>query len=82
LAAEFAARLEAKVRAAVTERILREARAEDQIAAALAAIDRPDAADLKNGIEDLFADEPEAEWRDHIEVKANELSRTEPDSDE
>jgi hypothetical protein len=82
LAAEFAARLEAKVRAAVTERILREARAEDQIAAALAAIDRPDAADLKNGIEDLFADEPEAESRDHIEVKANELSRTEPDSDE
>jgi hypothetical protein len=82
LSAEFAARLEAKIRAAVTDRILREARADEQIAAALATIARPDAAELQTGIEGLFSDEPEAEWRDYIEVKANELSGTEPDADE
>jgi len=78
LTAELETRLEAKIRAAVTERILREARADERIAAVLAAIARPDAAALQAGIQQLFADEPEAEWRDHVETRANELSHTAP----
>src|SRR5262245_25696990 len=74
LTAELETRLEAKIRAAVTERILREARADEQIAAALASIARPDAAALKAAIQQLFADEPEGEWRDRIETTANKLS--------
>ena len=79
IAAELETQLEGKIRDAITERILREARVEDQIAAALAAIARPDAAELQAGIEDLFEREPEAEWRDHIETTADDLS---PNQDE
>jgi hypothetical protein len=64
---ELEERLDAEVRAAVTERILREAGFETQVTEALAAIERPTAAQLTAGIEELFADKPEAEWRDHIE---------------
>jgi hypothetical protein len=71
--------LRPKVRAIVTERILREPRVDGQVAAALAAIARPDAATLQAGIEDLFEDAPESEWRDHIEARASELSGAEPD---
>jgi len=74
LTAELDKRLEAKLNAAVSERILREARADEQIAAALAAIARPDAAALQAAIQQLFADEPEGEWRDRIETTANKLS--------
>jgi hypothetical protein len=74
IAAELETRLAAKVEAAITERILREARADEQIAEALAAIVRPDAATLRAGIQHLFEDEPEAEWRDHVETVTNELS--------
>jgi hypothetical protein len=75
-------RLAAKVSAAVTERILREARVDEQIAAALATIASPDAAALAAGIQQLFADDPQAEWRDLIETVAIELSGTDPDMDE
>ena len=64
---ELEERLDAEVRAAVTEHILREAGFETQVTEALAAIERPTAAQLTAGIEELFADKPEAEWRDHIE---------------
>ena len=74
LIAELESRLDAKVRADVTARILREARAEDQIAAALDAIARPDVAALKAGIEALSETEPEAEWRAHLESAANDLT--------
>jgi hypothetical protein len=47
LVTELEKRLEAKVRAAVTERILREAKFEGQVATALATIRRPNAVDLK-----------------------------------
>ena len=36
---------------------------------------------LQAGIQQLFADEPEAEWRAHIETTANELSHTAEDED-
>jgi hypothetical protein len=82
LSDELEYKLKQKVRDIVIERILREARADDQVAKALAAIPRPDAAELREGIEELFEDEPEAEWRDHIEAKVDELSGTEPDDDD
>ena len=59
IVAELETQLESRVRDAITERILREARVEDQIAAALAAITRPNAAELQAGIEDLFEREPD-----------------------
>jgi hypothetical protein len=64
---ELEERLDAEVRAAVTERILHEAGFETQVAEALAAIKRPTAAQLTAGIEAVFADKPDAEWREHIE---------------
>ena len=70
LEAELAERIEQKVRAAITERILREAGFEDQVAAAIAAIEKPDGAALAEGIKDLFKQEPDCEWRDHIETEA------------
>ena len=63
--------LDAKVRAAITERILREADLEAQVAAAVAAIDLPDGEVLARDIEQLFEQEPEREWRDHIEEVAD-----------
>jgi hypothetical protein len=74
LTAELEKRLDAKVRAAVTERILREAGFENQVAEALAAIERPTGVELSTGIEELFERDPEREWRDHIEETAEELS--------
>jgi hypothetical protein len=74
LAAELEKRLDAKVRAAVTERILREAGFENQVAEALAAIERPTGVELSAGIEELFEGDPEREWRDHVEETADELS--------
>src|SRR5262249_153566 len=65
---ELAGRIEAKIRTAITERILREAALDDQVAAAIAAIEKQDAATLEQGIRRLFKREPNREWRDHIEV--------------
>ena len=52
----------------ITERILREAELDDQVAAAIAAIKTPDGAKLARDIAKLFKREPDAEWRDHIEA--------------
>ena len=46
--------------AAITERILREARLEDQVATAIAAFKPPSGAKLAKGIKDLFKREPDA----------------------
>jgi hypothetical protein len=67
LEAELDQRVEATVRVAVTERILREAGFEDQVAAAIAAVEKPSAAALEQGIKDIFERERDREWRDHIE---------------
>jgi hypothetical protein len=64
---EFEERLEAEIRSAVTERILREAGLEHQIAEALDQIKRPSSTALLNGIKRLFKRSPQKEWRDHIE---------------
>jgi len=59
---ELAERIERKVRATVTERILREAGFENQVAEAVAAIEKPNGEALAEGIEDLFEKEPDREW--------------------
>lgn len=67
IVAQFEGRLEANIREIVTERILREANLERQIAEALDQIKRPNRTALLNGIKRLFRRSPQKEWRDHIE---------------
>jgi hypothetical protein len=75
LEAELRERIENKTRAAITERILREAGLDRQVAAALKAIKRPSAATLARGIKTLFARSPDQEWRAHIETVATERTK-------
>ena len=73
MAQELDERVEDKVRAAITERILREAGLDDQVAAAVAAIEpkKPGGAELAKGIERLFKREQDQPWRDHVEAVAS-----------
>jgi len=71
---DLAQRAKKKVRAEITERILREEDLDGQVAAAMAALELPDGDVLARGIEQLFEDQPDAEWRDHVEAIAKELS--------
>jgi hypothetical protein len=71
---ELAERIESKVRAAITERILHEARLDEQVAAAVARIRTPDGAKLARDTAKLFKQQPDAEWRDHIEAVARKRS--------
>jgi hypothetical protein len=71
---DLADRIESKVRAATTERILREANIDDQVAAAIAAIKTPDGAELGREIEQLFEQQSDGEWRDAIEAVASRLT--------
>jgi hypothetical protein len=73
LEADLAKRIEAKVRAAHTERILREAGLDRQVAATIASIKTPKATTLAKDIRKLFKREPDREWRDHIEAVAHGL---------
>jgi hypothetical protein len=72
---ELASRIEAKVRADITERILREAGLDDQVAEAIAEIEKPTAATLERGIQRLFKRELDRAWRDHIEAVAQKIAR-------
>jgi hypothetical protein len=74
LEAGLSARVEDKVRDAITERILREANVDGQVAAAVAAIESPDSTALATGVKELFKTTPDAQWRDHIESVATELA--------
>ena len=67
---DLTARAEKKVRAEITDRILREADLDGQVAAAMAALELPDAEDLASGIQQLFEAQPDTEWRAHIEAVA------------
>jgi hypothetical protein len=84
LSAEFDQRIEEKVRSKIMDRILREAGFEEQVAVAIAAIEKPGNGDLANGIKKLFDRERDREWRDHIEhvasskIRAIECQRTTP----
>jgi hypothetical protein len=68
LTAELDTLIEEKVREDITEQILREAGLEARVAEAIAAIDKPSAANLAEGIGLLFTAEPDREWRDHIKT--------------
>jgi hypothetical protein len=72
LAAELEQKLIVKVRAQLTEQILREGGFEVRVAAAMNAIKRPTAAALAKGIKVLFKRDPAHEWRDHIETVATD----------
>jgi hypothetical protein len=74
LAAELDSRIEDKVRAAITERILRVADFEAQVVAAIATIEKPTGEVLAKGIGQLFARERDRDWRDHIEAVASFVS--------
>jgi hypothetical protein len=74
LAAELNARVEDKLRAAIIERVLREANVDGQVADAIAQIETPDSTALTAGVKQLFKVMSDAHWRDHIEAVANELT--------
>jgi hypothetical protein len=79
LESELAKSVEAKVRADLTEQILREGNFEPRVAAAIATIETPDAATLKADIEQLFGREQDRAWRDHIEAVATTLKNRKGD---
>ena len=68
LTAELEGKLKAKVRAIVTERILREANLDAQVGKALKAIKRPSGDDLAKGAGEMFEQSPAREWRSHVEA--------------
>ncbi len=69
-------RIEKKFRDAITERILREARLDDQVTAAVKATKSPRVTALIKGIKELFKAEPDRAWRDHIEAAATDVTKT------
>jgi hypothetical protein len=68
---ELKQKLEAEVRAKLTEKILREAQLDDQVAEALGEIKESSGAALVEGIKNLFERKPTDDWRTHVlaEVK-------------
>ena len=40
----------------------------------MAALSLPDGDDLRRGVAEMFEDDPEAEWRAHIEAVADDLT--------
>ena len=66
IADEFENKLAEVVRVAVVERILREAKAEQQISKALRKIERPTASAFVKGIKALFAGDAKRPWRDFL----------------
>jgi len=74
LDAELNQRIETNIRAALTEQILREARLDERVATAVAAVAKPDANALEDGISQLFEQRPDAQWRDHITAIAEEAA--------
>ena len=71
---DLRARVEGKVRAEITEHILREVGLDSQVDAAMAALELPGGEEIARGISELFEDQPDAEWRAHIELVAKERS--------
>ena len=71
---ELMAETEKRLRAQITERILREANLDSQVAEAVAALDLPDGETLKRGVAEMFEDNPETDWRAHIEAVVDDLT--------
>ena len=70
LTTELKARIEKKVRDTLTERILRAARLDRQVTAAVRSIKTPSALALTKGIRQSFEQQPDRDWRHHIESEA------------
>ena len=68
--AEYAANVEANVRATLTEKILREAGLERQVKAAIKKLKKPTPAVLAKGIRQSFKEQLDREWRAHIKSEA------------
>ena len=68
----FMALSEKRLRAEISERILREADLDGRVAEALAALDPPDGEELRRNIATRFEDDPEAEWRGVIAAAVDE----------
>jgi hypothetical protein len=72
LSAELDEQIEETVREKIMDHILHDARFEDQVAAAVAMIEKPDAAELAKGIRKLFEEQGrDREWRDYIKNVAS-----------
>jgi hypothetical protein len=65
--------LEGRLQERITERILREARIEEKVAAALQEIDLPIPEELCAVVQAALADQPEASWRAAIERVADQV---------
>lgn len=72
---ELADRIESKLRELITQLILREAKVDDQVAAAIAQLQTPDGDKLVQDVEQLFEHESDREWRDAIEALATSITR-------
>jgi hypothetical protein len=66
ITAELNQEIETAVRAAITERILRDAKLDDQVTEALKAIKLPSGNKMTAGIRELFKHKAKSSWRDHI----------------
>ncbi len=64
---EFTMRARQRYRAVITERILREARIDDQVSAAMAKLDRPAAAELVGQVETELERAPADHWTEIVE---------------
>jgi hypothetical protein len=72
---ELAIHIEARARAAITERILREAGIEKLVSDAVAGIGRPTGTEMAEGITQSFEQKPDLQWRAHVEEIAAGLTR-------
>jgi hypothetical protein len=67
--------LEAKIRADLTKRILREAGLDAQVISAMAAIKRPNGATLAKRVAGAYARAPEGDWRGYISTTVQRLTK-------
>jgi DNA topoisomerase 6 subunit A-like protein len=74
VAEELEAKFEEDLRAAVTERILREADFEGQVARAMAEVERPTDTDMVTAIQPRLEKTPAEEWREYIRVTSKALT--------
>jgi hypothetical protein len=75
LDAELANEIDSRLRTEITKRILREARLDAQVAAAVASLTKPTGSELEHGIRAMFEKELEREWRAHISAVVDDLAR-------
>jgi hypothetical protein len=70
LSAELDELIKKEVRANLTEKILREARFEEQVASTIADTEKPAADDLAASIRQSLKEQPDRQWREYVERAA------------